>query len=99
MDALSQDLYYDLLAYGVMSLSALFVGFTIEGNTKSQKWLRLLLLLHGVFFISSFVIPILGLFRADTQQSSQIGPMFQSFWCVYFSFIDVLAFSYFKNRA
>jgi len=85
---------YDLLGYGIMSLSALFIGFTIEGN----KWLKHLLLAHGVFFISSFIIPILGLFSADMQLSSKIGPMIQSVWCIYFSFIDILSFIYFKKQ-
>lgn len=89
---------YDLLGYGVMSLSAFFTGLTIEGNTKRVKCLKYLLLAHGVFFISSFFIPLLGLFATNTQQSNMIGPLIQSFWCLYFSFIDVLSFGYFRNK-
>ncbi len=89
---------YDLLGYGVMSLSAFLVGLTIEGNIKSVKCLKCLLLIHGIFFISSFLIPLLGLFNTDTQQPNQIGPIIQSFWCIYFSFIDILSFIYFKKK-
>ncbi len=90
---------YDLLGYGIMSLSAFFIGLAIECNTKSETWLKRLLLIHGVFFVSSFILPMLGLFSADLQQSSNIGPIIQSFWCIYFSAIDVLSFIYFKKQA
>jgi uncharacterized integral membrane protein len=89
---------YDLLGYGVMSLAAFFVGLTIEVNTKSNKWLRSLLLAHGIFFISSFLIPLLGLFKTDMQGSKAIGPIIQSVWCLYFSIIDILSFGFFKQK-
>lgn len=89
---------YDLLGYGMMSLSAFFAGLTIECCTKSSIWLKRLLLAHGLFFISSLVIPMLGLFSTDLQQSGTIGPMIQSFWCVCFSAIDLLSLIYFKKQ-
>lgn len=89
---------YDLLGYGVMSLSAFFIGLTIEGNTKINRCLKWLLLIHGVFFVSSFLIPMLGLFSPDAQQSNTVGPIIQSFWCIYFSSIDILSFVYFSKK-
>ena len=41
----------DLLGYALMSLAAFFVGLTVEPKDKPSKWLRALLMIHGVFFI------------------------------------------------
>ena len=48
---------YDLLGYGVMSLATFFAGLTIKPQTKLDKWLKYLLMVHGVFFISCLLIP------------------------------------------
>lgn len=40
---------YDLLGYGMMALSTFFIGLSIKPNSKSDKWLKYLMLLHGVF--------------------------------------------------
>jgi hypothetical protein len=89
---------YDLLGYGIMALSTFFIGLTIEPKTILDKHLKLLLLVHGIFFVSSFILPILGIFNNDIQQSNKIGPMIQTVWCTYFSFIDVLSIIYFKRK-
>ena len=89
---------YDLLGYGIMSLAAFFTGLTIKASTKKDLLLRRLLLIHGVFFVSSFIIPLLGLFSSDSQQSSNIGQIIQSVWCIYFSVIDVLSLAYFARQ-
>jgi len=89
---------YDLLGYGIMALSTFFIGLTIDTKISSVKFLKTLLMIHGIFFISSFILPILGIFSVDAQQSNRIGPMIQTFWCIYFSMIDVCSFMYFKRQ-
>ena len=89
---------YDLLGYGIMALSTFFIGLTIDVETKGDKWLKRLLLIHGIFFISSFILPVLGIFSTDPQQSNKIGPMIQTFWCLYFSTVGVLSILYFKKQ-
>jgi general stress protein CsbA len=89
---------YDLLGYGIMSLAVFFIGLTIQVKTKSDKILKRLMLIHGIFFTSSF-IPVTGAFsNMAAEQSNQIGPMIQSFWCCYYAVIDVFSFSYFKKQ-
>lgn len=88
---------YDLLGYGIMSLSAFFTGVTIEINGGKNIWLKRLLLIHGVFVVAA-VIPMLGLFSSDSPQSSNIGQIIQSIWCLYFSAIDILSFAYFSKQ-
>lgn len=86
---------YDLLGYGVMSLAALFAGLTIKSQTKIDKWLKYLLMIHGVFFISCLIIPMLGVFKADSP--TWIGIVILEFWCLYFCPISILSFLHFSN--
>jgi hypothetical protein len=86
---------YDLLGYGLMALSTFFAGLTIKVYTKADKWLKYLLMIHGVFFISCLILPMLGLFKADTP--AWIGVMVLEFWCAYFSPISVLSYFYFSK--
>ena len=53
---------YDLLGYGVMALSTFFTGLSMKPKNKSDKWLRALLMIHGVFCFSCTFIPITGMF-------------------------------------
>ena len=86
---------YDLLGYGVMSLAALFTGLTIKSQTKADKWLKYLLMVHGVFFISCLIVPMLGVFKAD--QPTWIGIAVLEFWCLYFCPVSILSFLHFSN--
>lgn len=54
---------YDLLGYGMMSLSTFFIGLTIKPKDKKDKWLKYLMMIHGVFFFGCFIMPIMGVFR------------------------------------
>lgn len=87
---------YDLLGYGVMSLSTLFAGLTIKPQRKIDTWLRYLLMVHGVFFISCLIIPMLGVFK--TGSPKWIGIAVLEFWCAYFCPIGILSFLHFRNR-
>ncbi|GFI17166.1 MAG: hypothetical protein HFI43_15145 [Lachnospiraceae bacterium] len=87
---------YDLLGYGVMSLAALFAGLTIQSQTKMNKGLKYLLMVHGVFFISCLIIPMLGVFKADSP--TWIGIAVLEFWCLYFCPISILSFLHFSNH-
>ena len=58
---------YDLLGYGMMALSTFFLGLTIRADNSADKWLRRLMLIHGIFFLSCFIMPMTGMFQsADT---------------------------------
>ena len=43
---------YDLLGYGMMALSTFFIGLSMNPTSKADKWLKYLMMVHGVFFIS-----------------------------------------------
>lgn len=79
---------YDMLGYAMMALATFFAGLTIPVETKADRWLKLLLLIHGVFFITCFAAPLLGLFSPDGPQ--WVGTAILLFWCAYFLPIDLL---------
>ena len=89
---------YDLLGYGLMALSTFFAGLTIITKTNADKWLKWLLIIHGVFFFSCLILPMLGLFSPDMQGAEWIGTAVLEFWCVYFIPVGILSFLYFKSQ-
>lgn len=86
---------YDLLGYAVMSLATFFAGLTVTPRTKADRWLKYLLMIHGVFFISCLIVPMLGLFKADSP--TWIGTAVLEFWCLYFCPISVLSYLHFSH--
>lgn len=45
---------YDLLGYGMMALSTFFIGLSIKADSNSDKWLKCLMMIHGIFFYRLF---------------------------------------------
>ena len=86
----------DLLGYALMSLATFFAGLTVEPKDKPSKWLRALLMIHGVFFISCLIMPMLGVFQADSP--AWIGVAVLEFWCAYFCPVAALAHHYFRGQ-
>ena len=86
---------YDLLGYAVMSLATFFAGLTVKPRTKIEKWLKYLLMIHGVFFISCLIFPMTGLCKADSP--SWTGVAVLEFWCLYFCPISILSYFHFSS--
>ena len=90
---------YDLLGYGMMSLSTFFIGLSIEANSTVDKWLKYLLMVHGVFFIGCFIMPMTGVFTSMASgESGKGGTIALLIWCVYFFPIGVLAYKHFTEK-
>ena len=91
---------YDLLGYGMMSLSTFFIGLTIKPKDKKDKWLKYLMMIHGVFFFGCFIMPIMGVFSVSMSDGSDIlgGIIALEFWCAYFLPICILSMIHFKNE-
>ena len=88
---------YDLLGYGMMAVSTFFIGLTIKAKSKADKWLKYLMMIHGVFFISCFIMPMTGVFSEMSDGGTNIGGVVALvFWCVYFLPVGILAFLHFK---
>jgi hypothetical protein len=89
---------YNLLGYGLMALATFFAGLTVTVRTTADKWLKRLLIIHGVFFLSCFIIPMAGIFTPGMSGEKWIGTAVLEFWCVYFLPVGILSFFHFKNK-
>lgn len=86
---------FDLLGYGFMALSTFFIGLTINANNKRNKVLKWMLLLHGIFFVPCFILPMTGTFLKNNDPVA--GIIVLEFWCAYFIPVGVLSALYFKE--
>ena len=87
---------YDLLGYGVMALSTFFTGLSMKPKNKADKWLRTLLMIHGVFYFSCTFMPITGMFARMSSGGDGIGGRIALVvWCVYFLPVGMLSFLHF----
>lgn len=87
---------YDLLGYGMMALSTFFIGLSIREENMVDRWLKYLMMIHGVFFISCFVMPMTGVFTGMANgEAGGGGTIALLVWCVYFFPIGVLAYRHF----
>ena len=87
---------FDLLGYALMALATFFAGLTICPRSNVDKWLRALLLIHGIFFISCLLLPMSGIFQADSP--AWIGVAVLEVWCAYFCPVAILSFLHFWHR-
>ena len=90
---------YDLLGYGMMALSTFFVGLTIDGKATTDRWLKRLMMIHGIFFFACLIMPMTGMFRSMDNGSSAIGGVIAlECWCVYFIPVSVLSIIHFGKE-
>ncbi len=88
---------YDLLGYGIMALSTFFIGLTIKVQNKTDKLLKYLMIIHGVFFFGCFVMPMTGIFSSMSDGGTSNGGVTALvFWCIYFLPIGILSFLHFN---
>ena len=91
---------YDLLGYGMMALSTFFIGLSMQADTLADRWLKYLLMIHGLFFPSCFIMPMTGVFTGMANgEAGHGGTVALLIWCVYFFPIGVLAYRRFTTTA
>lgn len=87
----------DIIGYGIMALSTIFLGLSIEPETKSDNILRWTSLIHGIFVVCIF-IPMTSLFLGNSGNSGlNKGAIALMTWCVIFFPIAFCSFLRFKN--
>lgn len=90
---------YDLLGYGMMALSTFFIGLSFQADSKEDKWLKYLMMIHGIFFIGCFIMPMTGMITGMANgETSQGGVIALVCWCAYFLPIGVLAYRHFGGQ-
>jgi hypothetical protein len=81
-----------------MALSTFFIGLTLDIKNKKDKILKLLLLIHGLFFISCLIMPMTGMFTNVEGTTSIGGIIALEIWCLYFLPVGILSFLHFKEN-
>ena len=90
---------FDLLGYGMMALSTFFIGLSIQADSRADKWLKCLMMLHGIFFIGCFILPMTGIFTSMASGEKSIsGTIALLFWCAYFIPIAILSYKHFEKE-
>lgn len=89
---------YDLLGYGFMALATFFIALTLKTITKLDKWLKMLLMAHGIFAISCVIMPMIGVFNSEMAGGDIIGILVLEFWCAYFIPVCILSYLHFKKQ-
>lgn len=89
----------DLFGYGLMAISTFLMGITIKPQNKPDKWLKALLMIHGIFAPACVLMPILNIFNSDMGNSGTvIGTIALLFWCSYFIPVGVLSALHFRKN-
>ena len=88
----------DILGYGIMALSTFFIGLAVDANNKIDKALKILLLVHGIFFIGCLIMPMTGMFVKTDDSTSIGGVIALEIWCLYFLPIGVLSSIHFYKK-
>lgn len=90
---------FDLLGYGVMALSTFFTGLAMKPRNKVDKWLRALMMIHGLFYFSCTFMPMTGMFSKMSSDVNGLGGRLALVaWCVYFLPIGILSFLHFRKK-
>ena len=90
---------YDLLGYGVMALSTFFTGLSMKAGNKADKWLKALMMIHGLFYFSCTFMPMTGMFSKMSSGGDGLGGRLALVaWCVYFLPVGILSFLHFRER-
>ena len=90
---------FDLLGYGVMALSTFFTGLAMKPRNKVDKWLRALMMIHGLFYFSCTFMPMTGMFSKMSSGGNNLGGRLALVaWCVYFLPIGILSFLHFRKK-
>lgn len=87
---------YDLLGYAFMALSTFLTGLSFKAVDKNGRILKLLLMIHGVFFISCLFVPVFPVFTDGT--GNLAGTLLLEIWCLYFLPICILGYKYFAEQ-
>ena len=90
---------FDLLGYGIMALSTFFTGLSMKAENRSDKWLKALMMIHGVFYFSCTFMPMTGMFSNMSSGGDGLGGRIALVvWCVYFFPVGILSFLHFRKR-
>jgi glycerol-3-phosphate acyltransferase PlsY len=90
----------DIFGYGIMAVSTFFIGLTILPKNRADKWLKNMLMLHGLFAIG-IIFPMFNLFNgtAGVDSVNNMGVIVLESWCLFFIPLMMLAANFFKETS
>lgn len=87
--------FIDMLGYVFLCLATLFIALAIRGYTP----LRVLLWIHSLILVPTFLLPFLPVSFSTSEASGQVsGPLILVIWCVIFIPICLLLANYFLQQ-
>jgi len=91
----------EALGYAMMAISTFFIGVSLDAKTRAYKWLKGLLIAHGLFAPMCIIFPMINVFQntQNVENTSIIGMIGLVGWCVYFIPTMVLAAIYFYRES
>ena len=91
---------YDLLGYGMMALSTFFLGLSVRAENSPDRWMKALMMIHGIFFIGCFFMPMTGVFSGmSSGDTSRGGVIALIVWCAYLLPIGIHAYRHIGKAA
>lgn len=90
----------DLFGYAMMAVSTFLVGLALVPGGRTDKWLKALLMIHGIFAISCTVGPVLDIFKQNPVNNTDTaaGIIALLFWCAYFIPVSILSAMHFREE-
>lgn len=90
---------YDLLGYGMMALSTFFMGLSVQADGRADRWMKALMMAHGLFFFPCLIMPVTGVFTGMADGGTNtMGTAVLVAWCAYFLPIGILAYRHFGKK-
>lgn len=87
----------DIIGYGMMALSTLFLGLSVETKNKEDKILRTVSLLHGCFTVC-MILPMTSMFLGGFEGgAANMGALMLAVWCLIFFPIPLCSWLRFKK--
>ncbi len=89
----------DMLGYSMLSLATFFSSFIFNNTNRIEKWIKILFLFNGLFFISSIIFPFLYYpenFNAH-EKVDLGGSIGYIVWSVLFIIISILLVIFYKR--
>ena len=82
----------------VIRESSAVLSRKVKETTSIEKALKILLLVHGIFFLSCLIMPMFGIFKYDPSSHSNGGVIALVVWCIYFLPIGILSIFHFLDK-
>ncbi len=86
----------DMLGYGFMALSTLFLGLALRGVAEA-RWLRVFALIHGAWFLPSWIFPVAVRMAPPVESSGPGYNLGLIFWCATFIPVPLFALRFFRR--